>query len=342
MGIEQTVYAIARLMNKANSYMGTYDAKKYIQQKVATLSNDEKQLLVKVLKAMGMLVNGDEMEVLRDPSKFDEKSKDKKFGMQWFLMLSTNVRSAIEAADPSFDERAFPTKEDYIMANKMLTTIGSSTLSADVVAQFDDIPFETPTGMTAGYETLYRGLSKVPDRVIRRVASKKPWSIKHGVSTSYEKHTAMNFCGLQSDGTSGNQGPAILFTINNPKKKGFIADTLSDYGEHEVILSGDFQINKWILSARGRMSATSNGKLKGMRTLMQINSETMQIKFIYKEIKKVDYLSFTDEQSFLDAVDKYTFNQGKFETDKLGMPNNISKWMPSSKSVLIAADVTLI
>lgn len=341
MGIEQTVYAITRMLNRASRTMTVFDAKRYIEKKIAGLTDEEKQLLVKVLKAMGMLVSGDEMEVLRDPSKFDEKSGEENFGMMWSYMLSTNVKYAIKAADPTFVEDGYPTKSDYIMANEILKVMGSSSLSADIVAQYDDLPSDKPE-LSGGFETLYRGLNKVSDRIIRRVASKRSWSIKHGVSTSYDKTSAMNFCGLQSDGTSGNSGPAILFTINNPEKKGFIADELSEYGEQEVILSGDFQIDKWILSARGRMSSKLSDKLEGMRTLMQANSETMEIKFIYKSIKKVDYLSFTDKQLFLDAIDKYTFNQGKFETDKLGMPNNISKWQPSNRTVLIAADVTLI
>lgn len=341
MGIEQTVYAVARMLNRASRTMTVFDAKRYIEKKVAGLTDEEKQLLVKILKAMGMLVSGDEMEVLRDPSKFDEKKDETNFGMVWRQMLSTNVRYAIKAADPSFVEDDYPTKQDYVMANEILKVMGSSSLSADIVAQYDDLPRDNPE-LSGGFETLYRGLNKVSDRIIRRVASKKSWSIKHGVSTSYDKNSAMNFCGLQSDGTSGGQGPAIFFTINNPEKKGFIADELSEYGEQEVILSGDFQIDKWILSARGRMSSKLSGNLEGIRTLMQANSETMEIKFIYKSIKKIDYLSFTDEQSFLDAIDKYTFNQGKFKTDKLGMPNDISKWQPTRRTVLIAADVTLI
>lgn len=348
MGIEQTVYAITRLLNRASRTMTIFDAKRYIKKKIERLSDEEKQLLVKVLKAMGMLVSGDEMEVLRDPSKFDEKSSKSNFGMSWYHMLSTNVKYALKAADPSFDENAQPTREDYIMANKMLKVMGSSSLSADIVAQYDDLPHDKPE-LSGGFETLYRGLNKVSDRIIRRVASKKSWSIKHGVSTSYDKFSAMNFCGLQSDGTSGNEGPAIMFTINNPQKKGFIADELSEYGEQEVILSGDFQINKWILSVNGRVGARIWDRVKkyevqrGIRTLMQANSETMEIKFIYKEhIKKVDYLSFTDEQKFLDALDKYAFNQSTFETDKLGMPNNVTKWHPTQRTVLIAADVTLI
>jgi hypothetical protein len=168
-----------------------------------------------------------------------------------------------------------------------------------------------------------------------------------GVDNSWkEEHLTML---AESEGTKGRKkaieggGPTRGYGITViPEALEDIADSLSDYGEYEIILSGDFQINKWILSARGRMSAKVDGQLKGIRTLMQANSETMEIKFIYKEIKKVDYLSFTDQQLFLDAIDKYTFNQGKFKTDKPGMPNNISKWQPSSRSVLIAADVTLI
>jgi len=348
MGIEQTVYAITRMLNKASRTMTIFDAKRYIEKKVADLTDEEKQLLVRVLKAMGMLVSGDEMEVLRDPSKFDEWSKEPNFGMTWHHVLSTKAKYAIKAADPSFDEDIKPTKEDYVMANEILKVMGSSSVSSDVVAQYDDLPPDK-SELSGGFETLYRGLSKVSDRIIRRVAIKKPWSIKHGVSTSYDKGSAMNFCGLQSDGTSANQGPAVFFTINNPEKKGFIADELSDFGEQEVILSGDFQINKWILSSNGRMGARYYDQAKdrevqrGIRTLMQANSETMEIKFIYKEhFKKVDYLSFTDQQKFLDAVDKYAFNQGTFETDKLGMPGNVSKWHPNRLTVLIAADVTLI
>lgn len=341
MGIEQTVYAITRMLNRASRTMNLFDAKRYIEKKIASLTDEEKQLLVKVLKAMGMLVSGDEMEVLRDPSKFDEKRGEANFGMVWYHILSTNVRHAIKAADPLFDENAKPTKQDYVMANEILKVMGSSSLSADIVAQYDDLPFDKPE-LSAGFETLYRGLNKVSDRIIRRVAIKKPWSIKHGVSTSYDKNSAMNFCGLQSDGTSGGQGPAIFFKINNPEKKGFIADELSEYGESEVILSGDFKIDKWVLSTTGKMSSMVGGKLRGERTLMQINSETMEIKFIYKQLKKIDFLRFTDKQLFLDAVDKYTFNQPQFETDKLEMPNNISKWQPTRRNVLIAADVTLI
>ena len=341
MGIEQTVYAVARMLNRASRTMTVFDAKRYIEKKVAGLTGEEKQLLVKVLKAMGMLVSGDEMQVLRDPSKFDEKSQEPNFGMVWHNMLSSNVIYAIKAADPSFVDDDYPTKQDYVMANEMLKVIGSSSLSADIVAQYDDLPLDKPE-LSGGFETLYRGLNKVSDRIIRRVASKKSWSIKHGVSTSYNVHSAKNFCSLQSDGTSNGDGPAIFFKINNPKKKGFIADELSDYGESEVILSGDFQIDKWILSAYGRMSSKVGGKLRGERTLMQINSETMEIKFIYKQLKKLDFIRFTDRQEFLDAVDKYTFNQSQFETDKLEMPNNISKWQPTRRTVLIAADVTLI
>lgn len=349
MGIEQTVYAVTRMLNRASRAMNMFDAKKYVEKKVAGLTDEEKQLLVKVLKAMAILVSGDEMEVLRDPSKFDEKSGQENFGMTWYLMLATKVRYAIKAADPSFDEDSYPTKQDYIMANEILKVMGSSSLSADVVAQYDDLPPIDNPELSGGFETLYRGLQKVPDRVIRRVANKRPWSIKHGVSTSYDKTSAMNFCGLQSDGTSGAEGPAIMFTINNPQKKGFIADELSEFGEQEVILAGDFQINKWILSVNGKMGARYYDRTKnrdvqrGIRTLMQANSETMEIKFIYKEhIKKVDYLSFTDKQKFLDALDKYAFNQGTFETDKLGMPNNVTKWHPTQRTLLIAADVTLI
>lgn len=348
MGIEQTVYAVTRMLNRASRTMNLFDGKKYVEKKVAGLTDEEKQLLVKVLKAMGMLVSGDQMEVLRDPSKFDEKSGEEDFGMMWHLTLAANVRYAIKAADPSFDEDGYPTKQDYIMANEILKVMGSSSLSTDVLAQYDDLPSDRPE-LSGGFETLYRGLQKVPDRVIRRVANKRPWSIKHGVSTSYDKQQAEEFAGMQSDGTSGKQGPAIMFTINNPQKKGFIADELSEFGEQEVILAGDFQINKWILSVNGKMGARIWDNVKkyevqrGIRTLMQANSETMEIKFIYKEhFRKVDYLSFTDQQKFLDALDKYAFNRSAFETDKLGMPDNVTVWHPTQRTVLIAADVTLI
>ena len=348
MGIEQTVYAVTRMLNRASRTMNLFDAKRYIEKKIAGLTGEEKQLLAKVLKAMGMLVSGDQMEVLRDPSKFDDKIGEANFGMVWNLMLATNVRNAIKTADPSFDEDGYPTKQDYIMANEILKVMGSSSLSADVVAQYDDLPSDRPE-LSGGFETLYRGLQKVPDRVIRRVANKRPWSIKHGVSTSYDKQQAEEFAGMQSDGTSGTNGPAIFFTINNPQKKGFIADELSGFGEQEVILAGDFQINKWILSVNGKMGARIWDNVKkyevqrGIRTLMQANSETMEIKFIYKEhFRKVDYLSFTDQQEFLDALDKYAFNRSKFETDKLGMPDNVTVWHPTQRTVLIAADVTLI
>lgn len=351
MEIEKAVYAVTRLINVAGTHMNALTRKKYLQGKVALLNDDEKQSLVIVLKAVAMLVYGGEMEVLRDPSKFDDEQATggPNFNHSWHQIASMVVLQVIKAADPSFDEQGSPTKEDYIVAKKVLTAIGSTSLSSDAVTDMDPgVRSKSPEHLS-GYDTLYRGLKGVSDRIIRRVAIKKPWSIKHGVSTSYEKQTAVDFAGMMGDGTSSGGGPSVFFTINNPEKKGFIADTLSDYGEYEVVLSGDFQINSWILSVNGRMSARYHDKTKnrevqrGIRTLMQANSETMEIKFIYKEhFRQIDFLSFTDEQEFLDAIDKYAFNQGVFESDKLGMPNNISKWVPSRGSVLIAADVTLI
>lgn len=347
MEIEKAVYAVTRLINIAGQQMNAVERKRYIEKKVALLSEGEKQSLVTVLKAVALLVNGDEMEVLRDPDKYDEWiQSNPDFGDPWDRIFSMAMIHSVQVADPSFDVNSKPKKEDWVMAKKVLTAVGSSSVSSKAALDIDP-NVASSANLLGGYKTLYRGLNDVSDRIIRRVANKKPWSIKHGVSTSYEKQTAVDFAGMMSDGTTTN-GPAIFFTINNPKKKGFIADTLSDFGEYEVVLSGDFQINKWILSANGRMSARYYDKTKnqnvqrGIRTLMQANSETMEIKFIYKEhFRKVDYLSFTDKQKFLDALDKYAFNQGTFETDKLGMPNNVSKWSPNRKSVLIAADVTL-
>ena len=345
MEIEKAVYAVTRLINIAGIHMNVVNRKKYIKEKVALLDENQKQMLVKVLKAVAMLVYGGEMEVLRDPSKFDDEQAagGASFNYPWHQIASMVILQAIHAADPSFNNDDSPTKEDYIMAKKVLTAIGSSTTSSDSVTNLDPSVRSQRPEQLGGYDTLYRGLKGVSDRIIRRVSIKKPWSIKHGVSTSYEKQTAMDFADLRSDGTAAGGGPSVFFTINNPEKKGFIADTLSDYGEYEVILSGDFQINNWILSARGRMSGQVDGSYTGIRTLMQANSETMEIKFIYQQhFRAVDILTFDDNQLFLDAIDKYAFNRSKFESDKLGMPNNITKWVPNRESVLIAADVTLI
>ena len=349
MEIQKAVYAVTRLINVAGTHMNAFNRKKYVKEKVALLDDDEKQSLVIVLKAVTLLVYGGEMEILRDPSKFDDlmAKGGASHNYPWVHIASMVILQTLYAADPSFDENDSPTKEDFVMAKKVLTAIGSSTASSGAVTDMDpDVRAKSPEHLS-GYDTLYRGLKGVSDRIIRRVAIKKPWSIKHGVSTSYEKRTAMDFAGLQNDGTASGGGPSIFFTINNPEKKGFIADTLSDYGEYEVILSGDFQINSWILSVRGRMSGIVDavGWSKspvGLRTLMQANSETMEIKFIYKPLKRIDVLTFDDNQLFLDAIDKYAFNRSKFESDKLGMPNNMSKWAPNRGSVLIAADVTLI
>jgi len=344
MEIEKAVYGVTRLINIAGTHMNAFNRKKYIKEKVALLDENQKQSLVKVLKAVAMLVYGGEMEVLRDPSKFDDEQAagGPTFNYPWHQIASMVILQSIKAADPSFDENDSPTKEDYIMAKKVLTAIGSSDVSMKAALDVDP-EVTASVHQLGGYDDLYRGLKGVSDRIIRRVSIKKPWSIKHGVSTSYEKQTAMDFAGLQSNGTASGGGPSVFFTINNPQKKGFIADTLSDYGEYEVILSGDFQINSWVLSAIGKMSGQVDGNYTGIRTLMQANSETMEIKFIYQQhFREIDVLTFNDNQLFLDAIDKYAFNRSRFESDKLGMPNNITKWVPNRGSVLIAADVTLI
>ena len=344
MEIEKAVYGVTRLINIAGTHMNAFNRKKYIKEKVALLDENQKQSLVKVLKAVAMLVYGGEMEVLRDPSRFDDEQATggPNFNHAWHQIASMVILQAIKAADPSFDENDSPTKEDYIMAKKVLTAIGSSDVSMKAALDVDP-EVTASVHQLGGYDDLYRGLKGVSDRIIRRVSIKKPWSIKHGVSTSYEKQTAMDFAGLQSNGTASGGGPSVFFTINNPQKKGFIADTLSDYGEYEVILSGDFQINSWVLSAIGKMSGQVDGNYTGIRTLMQANSETMEIKFIYQQhFREIDVLTFNDNQLFLDAIDKYAFNRSRFESDKLGMPNNITKWVPNRGSVLIAADVTLI
>ena len=69
---KQTVYAVARMLNRASRAMTGLTPKGTLKK--VSLSGEEKQLLVKVLKAMGMLEVATKCKFFGS-IKFDEKAK---------------------------------------------------------------------------------------------------------------------------------------------------------------------------------------------------------------------------------------------------------------------------
>ena len=263
--MNRTAIAILRLINAATKLINPLDRRRYIREKIKSLSDEEKKALESVLKTMILMTSGS-VETIRDPSLYDSSAGS------WMGITSTSAMEVLNQIPnkkggfgPGTDS---PTMEDYKTAKKLMPIIGSSFMDVDEVrALTGDVKPEDEhlykLDSVRGYETLYRGISNLKADTLKYATDNPTWDILRGVSTSFNIKEAENFAAMMqsSHGAKPGSGPSIFFTINNPKRKGFVADELSEYSEQEIILSGILDINSWTLEAKG-VGQGKNSSLK--------------------------------------------------------------------------------
>lgn len=246
MNIQRSLLAIIRVINQLRKQDDFDGSKNFAKMVIQDLTDDEKQNLIDMLKAMTLLTSG-KVELVRDPSKWAS------VGQPWSDIFSGATRNLIQTINPQFPLDQPPQQSDYELAKKLLPHMGQSFVSAE---DFDEtgVPVDDDDELL-GYQTLYRGLKNLTPRTIKWVlTSPSDWNIERGVSTSISKHQSEIFSGFTDFNHGSIEGPAIMLTISNPNRKGFVADQMSKYQhEQEVILSGVCNIYSWSMEIKGKL-----------------------------------------------------------------------------------------
>jgi len=348
MEVKKSIIMALRLINFNLHTGNVWTTIKYLERVVAKLDDEAKDSLAKVLKSMVLMTSGS-VKTIRNPDGYDKADPDS-IG-PWSDITSYQVRKTLEAADPGFDVNSKPTKADYMLAKKLLPIMGSSfTTDQDIEDYAKDelasVKDDHQKELVKGFQTLYRGLKGVSIDLVKRIMTKKPYSIQRAVSTSFNYDEAADFAGLGNGKDKASlTGPAVLLYITNLQRKGFVAGHLSAYDEDEVILSGMLNIKQWEIYVRGRVSDRKediNGRLKfyGLRTHLTILSADKSITFKYPD-GSTDTLSYTDEDEFIQNAHAVISGGFPFTSAKVDMPNGKTKWMPNEKSICIHAHTTL-
>lgn len=254
--------AINVLTNKIeanNSKSAALKQKQLLMKKLKYFTDEEKQTFIAVLKSMGLMTGG-RVDWIRKPSQFNDT-----YNKTWDTILFPTVTEIIKELDPNFQVfTQSPTKKDYELAHILLPKLGSHTMSPEDIKQGsqklgknspDVDSMEVPT-------TLYRGLTALDtNSILGLTAPGKTWNIEDAVSTSMDKDQSLDFAGVgdvNNPLSLTGDGPSVFFTINNPKRQGFIADKFSRFQfEAEVILSGILKVKSWTITMTG------NAFLKG-------------------------------------------------------------------------------
>lgn len=217
--------------------------------KLLRKNNIEKQdypVLKSILQTMALMTTG-AVKVIRDPSTYTPAGAD-----VWDRYFKANYHFENLLKEIGVDLLGKPTQQDYELAQKMVKTLGSSIVNEkEVLDVFSNSGIEQEFGMDKesavdknlqGSKTLYRGLHNLSDAAYNLATTTgEEWDLERGVSTSMMLEVAENFATEEGIGLGGK---SLVFIINNPKRKGFVADKLSHFDESEVILSGRLKITK--------------------------------------------------------------------------------------------------
>ena len=219
----------------------------YIYNANKLLTDADRAVLTDVMKAMILLTAGNQ-EAVRDPKSYDPAGARDNYS--W--LIGSGVGDIIQKLGLDIDLKSKPTREDYLMAHKLLPTLGASTVSPDELLQYTDMGTKDPMSRygSEGNTKVYRGLS-VSLNVIVSATKRKKWNIGRGVSTTSSEKKGMEFAKSAPNMFGANGGPGLLLNIENKSKRGFHAKSMSRYPrEHEIILSGILEFGDWVLEAR--------------------------------------------------------------------------------------------
>ena len=345
MNIQRSLLAIIRVINELRKQEDFDGSKNFAKMVIQDLTDDEKQNLMDMLKSMTLLTSG-KVSLVRDPSKWAN------VGQPWSDIFSGATRNLIQTINPQFPLDQPPQQSDYELAKKLLPHMGQSFVSAE---DFDEtgVPVDDDDELL-GYQTLYRGLKNVTPRIIKWIlTSPDNWNIERAVSTSISKEASENFAGLAAGGHGSMEGPAVLLTISNPNRKGFVADQMSKYQhEQEVILSGVCRIYSWSMEINGSLEQYKSENNGGWsrdshraQLLVLSNSNTFIFTSGSRQPNPVFPLSFTieDDAAFVQMA------QNIIEGRKLPMPRldertadgSTWRWTPRKNSVAVRANAII-
>ena len=242
----------------------------YIRNASKMLTDEDRAVLTDVMKAMILLTAGNQKAV-RDPYSYSANSARQPYA----YLLGRDMNKIIEKFGLSIDLKSKPTREDYIIAHKLLPIIGSSSVSPEDIMKHTDsgTKDELDRFRSGGVTTLYRGLHASLN-LIMSATKRKTWNIGRGVSTSHIKKKGYEFAKSAPNMFGANGGPALLLIIDNKSRRGFHAGALSRYErEGEVILAGMLDFGDWQLEAR---SLNAAGQECGL--LFNSATETVDLK----------------------------------------------------------------
>tara|TARA_Y100001937_G_scaffold46024_1_gene64651 strand:+ start:5306 stop:6346 length:1041 start_codon:yes stop_codon:yes gene_type:complete len=254
--MNRTAIAILRLVNAATRLTNPMDRRRYIREKIKTLSDEDKKALSTALKTMILMTSGN-VKTIRDPSLYDPSAGS------WRSISSPSAMEVLNQMPDGFGGfgpgYTSPTMDDYETAKKLMPILGSSFMDVDEVKALtgggspeEELFYKLDAAK--GFEILYRGISGLKIDTVKYAMENSTWDMSRGVSTSFNPRESENFAGIKqySHGAVKNRGPSMYFVINNPKRKGFVSDAISEYDEQEVILSGIVDIDSWEFQASGR------------------------------------------------------------------------------------------
>ena len=248
MELSKKVLSIYRVLEALPNYDRVRIAV-FVKRASMIMTDEEKVMMGNIGKAMILLTAGNQKAV-RDPSSFNESEAYDSYT----ALSDVKMWQSIEKIGLDIRLSDKPTKEDYELAHKLLPHMGASITTHDDVEM--NLGASTVSDLkyaTSGKQILYRGLNNVDINTLKYVVDKNTWDMTRGVSTSFDPKESHKFAGMKPGSWHGStKGPAILFVIDNLKKRGFHAASLSKYSrEKEVILAGNLTVNSIKVEARG-------------------------------------------------------------------------------------------
>lgn len=257
MEMDKKALAVSRLVtllyewdpNTGNQYRNKSTRERAVNELISKVLPDDasKQHLINMILAMTLLTSG-HVESVRNPDGFEDLK-----AQSWTTILSEPSLFVLKALGYPYYNKV--SKNDYVLAKKILPFLGSSSMLQDEVEKIfssTSVPGQYPklaataakeeTGL-GGYKQLYRGLSDMSDNSVVLVTDTgTEWDMERGVSTSRNYASAEGF-------STKEGGNSILFILDNPKKKGFSALELSKFKkEEEIVLSGRIRIDRFQLT----------------------------------------------------------------------------------------------
>jgi len=221
----------------------------------AGIHQEDYGTIANILKSMALMTKA-HVGTIRNPEGFNPDMSH-----TWPDYFKESEHFLVLAMHLGIDLTSSPKKEDYVLAQKMIRTLGSSILNEEEVQKmFEDLGIEKEFGMPQKVakekhlqipKILYRGLKDLSLRAYKKVTTVGYiWGIGNAVSTSAMFEISENFA------NDSYHGYGIVFVINNPNRQGFVADKLSGFDEQEIILSGELKVTGFEKADFGKPYAT--------------------------------------------------------------------------------------